>query len=188
MGPAARLSDGGAQLRQRALDLGQAHGPRAKSQERLTQGTKSHCRIKIYPTAPYRHNLRLWDRGRPSGGVGMGLSAKRSDDESAARLAAGVASYALGIRQDDILSEARGAVATAFARQVAMYLCHAGFELSLTRVAIAFGRDRSTVSHACHLIEDRREEPLFDLWIGSLEAMLPERSPPHHSHLPAARR
>ena len=118
----------------------------------------------------------------------MGLSAKRSDDESAARLAAGVASYALGIRQDDILSEARGAVATAFARQVAMYLCHAGFELSLTRVAVAFGRDRSTVSHACHLIEDRREEPLFDLWIGSLEAMLPERSPPHHSHLPAARR
>ena len=118
----------------------------------------------------------------------MGLSAKRSDDESAARLAAGVASYALGIRQDEILSEARGAVATAFARQVAMYLCHAGFELSLARVAVAFGRDRSTVSHACHLVEDRREEPLFDLWIGSLEAMLSEPPLTHRLPQPAARR
>src|SRR5262245_64384074 len=118
----------------------------------------------------------------------MSKRARRMHDEAAARLAAGIASYGLGVGAEEILGEERGSLATAFARQVAMYLCHAGFELSLTRVAVAFGRDRSTVSHACHLIEDRREEPLFDLWIGSLEAMLPERSPPHHSHLPAARR
>lgn len=28
------------------------------------------------------------------------------------------------------------------------------------------------MAHACHAIEDRREEPYFDLWIAGLEAML----------------
>ena len=50
-----------------------------------------------------------------------------------------------------------------------MYLCHTAFERSLARVAIAFGRDRSTVAHACHAIEDRREDPHFDDWIDALE-------------------
>lgn len=53
-----------------------------------------------------------------------------------------------------------------------MYLCPTGFGLNLARVANAFGRDRSTVAHACHAVEDRREEPHFDLWISALEAML----------------
>lgn len=108
---------------------------------------------------------------------------QRRDDEAAARLAAGAASYALGVPETSILGEARGSSETAFARHVAMYLCHVGFELSLTRVAQAFGRDRSTVAHACHVIEDRREEPQFDLWIGSLESML--RTAPTPSALAA---
>jgi hypothetical protein len=49
--------------------------------------------------------------------------------------------------------------------------CYTAFEISLARVAMAFERDRSTVSHACHRIEDRRDEPQFDQWIESLEAM-----------------
>jgi chromosomal replication initiation ATPase DnaA len=73
-----------------------------------------------------------------------------------------------------VLGDARGSSQVAFARQVAAYLCHTGFELSLSRVAAAFGRDRSTVAHACHAIEDRRDEMQFDLWIGALEAMLRE--------------
>lgn len=99
-------------------------------------------------------------------------SLRRREDEAAARLAAGVASYALGVPEDVILGEVRGPISVTFARQVAMYLCHVGFELSLARVAAAFGRDRSTAAHACHAMEDRREEPQFDLWIGSLETML----------------
>jgi chromosomal replication initiation ATPase DnaA len=93
-------------------------------------------------------------------------------DRASARLAAEVVSYALGVATDDILDEARGSASAAFARQVAAYLCHTGFELSLSRVAAVFGRDRSTIAHACHAIEDRRDEPQFDRWIGSLEAML----------------
>lgn len=102
----------------------------------------------------------------------MGVLAKRADDAASAELAASVASFALGVPQHTILDDARGCAQTAFARQVAMYLCHTGFELSLARVAAAFGRDRSTVAHACHAIEDRREETQFDLWIAGLETMV----------------
>lgn len=102
----------------------------------------------------------------------------RAQDEAAARLAAGVASYALAAPLDDIMKLERGSSEIAFARQVAMYLCHVAFELSLARIAVAFGRDRSTVAHACHVIEDKREDERFDDWIASLEAMLCDAPPP----------
>lgn len=112
----------------------------------------------------------------------MGVLAKRADDAVAAELAANVVSYALGIPAESIVDDARGCSQTAFARQLAMYLCHVAFELSLSRVASAFGRDRSTVAHACHAIEDRRDEDQFDLWMSSLEAMM-RAAPPAGSSL-----
>lgn len=95
-------------------------------------------------------------------------------DRAAAELAMAVVSYATGVELAAIAAPGRGAQAVAFARQVSMYLVHVVFELSLGRTALAFGRDRSTVGHACHLIEDRREERSFDAWISGLEAMLQE--------------
>lgn len=102
----------------------------------------------------------------------MSVCEKRTEDAAAARLAAGVASYGLGVAQEEILEPKRGSADAAFARQVAMYLCHTAFELSLARVATAFERDRSTVAYACHAIEDRRDDPGFDAWLANLEAML----------------
>lgn len=100
------------------------------------------------------------------------LAARKVGDGVSARLAATLASYGLGVPVEEILGEGRGSRRTAFARQVAMYLCHVAFERSLARVAQAFGRDRSTVAYACHLIEDRREDPVFDGWIGAMEQAL----------------
>lgn len=102
----------------------------------------------------------------------------RGRDEAAARLAASIASYAVGAPLEGVLGHTRGTAAEAFARKVAMYLCHVGFEFSLARVAIAFGRDRSTVAHACHGIEDRRDDDAFDAWICALEAALREAPSP----------
>jgi len=116
----------------------------------------------------------------------MGVSQARADDEAAARLSADVASYALNVSAAEVLSGNRGSASIAFARQVAIYLCHVGFEFSLARVAAAFGRDRSTVAHACHAIEDRRDDAQFDLWIGGLEAMLQEAPRPHARHVKQA--
>lgn len=109
-------------------------------------------------------------------------------DQAAARLAASVASYGLGAAIDDILDPGRGSAQSAFARQVAMYLCHVSFELSLARIARAFDRDRSTVAHACHVIEDRRDDPAFDVWIAALEEMVRDApAPAKRSICPEAR-
>jgi Bacterial dnaA protein helix-turn-helix len=108
----------------------------------------------------------------------MGVLATRDRDRGYALLAAGVAGFALGVPRDEVISELRGSSSAAFARQVAIYIAHVAFELSLARVAIAFGRDRSTVAHACHVIEDRREDEAFDDWIGALEASLREAPAP----------
>ena len=102
----------------------------------------------------------------------MGDEGARAADAAAARLAVSVAAYALNVSLQEVADRARGRAEAALARQVAMYLCHVAFEFSLARVAIAFGRDRSTVAHACHSIENRRDEHQFDRWIGALEAML----------------
>jgi chromosomal replication initiation ATPase DnaA len=92
-----------------------------------------------------------------------------SDDRAAARVAMDAVGFALGLKVEEIAAASRRTPEAAFARHVAMYVTHVAFEMSLSRVAIAFDRDRSTVGHACHVIEDRREDPAFDAWIAALE-------------------
>jgi chromosomal replication initiation ATPase DnaA len=50
-----------------------------------------------------------------------------------------------------------------------MYLTHVGFGLPMAEIGKAFGRDRTTVVHACHLVEDRRDEARFDVLLDYLE-------------------
>ncbi|MEM7767807.1 MAG: helix-turn-helix domain-containing protein [Pseudomonadota bacterium] len=85
------------------------------------------------------------------------------------QLAAGVAAFALGLRSSDILSTGRGSPAVSFGRHIAMYLCHVGLGMSLSKIARAMNRDRSTVAYGCHTIEDRRDQPEFDEWIDQVE-------------------
>ena len=33
----------------------------------------------------------------------------------------------------------------------------------------AFGRDRTTVGHACHVVEDRRDDAAFDNFVSAIE-------------------
>lgn len=99
----------------------------------------------------------------------MSASEMRAADEAAVLLSAGAVGYALGAQVEEIVGRTRGSAQAALARHVAMYLCHVVFEWSLARVASAFGRDRSTVAHACHVVEDKREDDAFDDWIAALE-------------------
>jgi chromosomal replication initiation ATPase DnaA len=102
----------------------------------------------------------------------MDLEEAAQCDAAFARVASAVTGFALGVEADDIVDTRRGSAEVAFARQVAMYLCHIAFEFSLARVAIVFRRDRSTVAHACHVVEDRRDDAHFDHWINALELAL----------------
>ena len=47
-------------------------------------------------------------------------------------------------------------------RQIGMYVTHVNMGLSMAEVGRGFGRDRTTVMHACHLIEDMRDDAEFD--------------------------
>lgn len=62
-----------------------------------------------------------------------------------------------------------GAPRAAFARQVAMYLAHIGFEQSFETISRVFDRDRTTVSHACHVVEDGRDDIWLDCRLEALE-------------------
>lgn len=54
-------------------------------------------------------------------------------------------------------------------RQIAMYVCHVALQIPLCEIAKAFGRDRTTVGHACHVVEDRRDDPAFDEFVAAVE-------------------
>ncbi|MGI2035286.1 helix-turn-helix domain-containing protein [Rhizobium panacihumi] len=56
-------------------------------------------------------------------------------------------------------------------RQIAMYVCHVALRMPMGDIADACGRDRTTVRHACHLTEDRRDDPLFDAFVACVERM-----------------
>jgi hypothetical protein len=78
-----------------------------------------------------------------------------------------------GVAHDDLRRTTRGRAKVALARQVAMYLAHVGCGLSLTETGRLFGRDRTTVAHACGVIEDRRDDPVFDRALDLLEWAVP---------------
>lgn len=92
--------------------------------------------------------------------------------EALAHLAQTVVSVAADIPMEEIQASSRRGASVALARQVAMYLTHVTFGFSLAQVGAAFGRDRTTASHACQIVEDRRDDQRFDAWIAQLECAL----------------
>jgi chromosomal replication initiation ATPase DnaA len=69
-----------------------------------------------------------------------------------------------------IHSAHRGVRADNQARQIAMYLAHVVCGLTLTEIGRLYRRDRTTVAHACHVIEDRRDDRQFDFVLELLES------------------
>lgn len=54
-------------------------------------------------------------------------------------------------------------------RQVAMYVAHVVLRLTMGDVGRGFGRDRTTVVHACQIVEDLRDDPDFDRVVSMFE-------------------
>ena len=61
-----------------------------------------------------------------------------------------------------LLKFARGKASATRARQVSIYLMHTTLSFSFTQIAKIYGKDRTTIAHACRLIEDLRDDPEFD--------------------------
>lgn len=94
------------------------------------------------------------------------------DFTAQARLAEAAVATMAQVSAESLRRRCRGRSPVAQARQTAMYLAHVTFGLSLTRVGICFGRDRTTVRHACALTEDRRDDPAWELGLAALEVGL----------------
>ena len=104
----------------------------------------SHC-----PTS----KIRLFARN--------GLELRRAIDPAVAAV--------FEVEVEDLRAATRRSPRAAFARQVAMYLAHVVCGLSLTEVGSLFARDRTTVAHACGVVEDRRDDPELDGRLDHLE-------------------
>ena len=98
-------------------------------------------------------------------------------DRDRAVLITHLVSFCTGVPAREIVSPGRAATPAADARHLAMYLAHTGYGWPLARVGAAFGRDRTTVGHACRRVEDRRDDPAFDRSVEALEDCL-RHAPP----------
>lgn len=80
-----------------------------------------------------------------------------------------VVTRVFSINLKDLERSSRGRAKVALARQVAMYLAHVTCGLTFTQIGAMFGRDRTTVAHACAVVEDRRDDLQFDRVVQMME-------------------
>ena len=97
---------------------------------------------------------------------------KDNRDRLRAAFVTSLVAMTTGVCPAQIQSRTRNKAQAARARQIAMYLSHVSFEWPLARVGAAFGRDRTTASHACHKVEDLRDDADFDANLNAMEACL----------------
>lgn len=138
-----------------------SHGP---DRRRTIAGRSGEAPFAPGPATP--RSLFIRDALTASGAPGP----TAGDAHAGARIAAAVAAAAGGVPVAAILSGQRSSAQVATARQIAMYLAHVCLGLSQAEVARAFGRDRTTVAHACRRIEDMRDAGGFDETVARLEA------------------
>lgn len=80
-----------------------------------------------------------------------------------------VAAALFNVSGKELRQSGRSSKPIARVRQIAMYAAHCALGLTMTDVGMGFGRDRTTVLHACHLIEDMRDDIEFDRIVTTFE-------------------
>lgn len=120
------------------------------------------------PSAEERHPYRP-RRRRNSGRRRCRLKNSNWPEGLFCDVAAKLSANHFDVPLEDLSAHTRCSRQVAQARQVAMYLSHVAFGIPLAVIATCFGRDRSTVAHACHRTEDRRDDPAFDASLLKME-------------------
>ncbi len=96
----------------------------------------------------------------------------RADEGAVCRLVQDVVAACFAVSPEQMCTGSRGRAPAAFARQVAMYLTHVVLGLNYSTAGRIFHRDRTTVAHACRVVEDRRDNPRTDALLQALEDVL----------------
>jgi len=94
------------------------------------------------------------------------------DDPAYARLTIAAVGLEFGLPDLTIGDVSKVSRQSIFARQVAMYLLQTVFDMTMTRAAELFARDRSTVAHALNVVEDSRDDPVFNRKLEKVETFL----------------
>ncbi|WP_051242756.1 helix-turn-helix domain-containing protein [Stappia stellulata] len=129
----------------------------------------------IWPDGEDRHpGVSEANNGRaprkPRGGSASGDDAQADMNMRGAELIVTACVVCVfGVSQQELAGRSRGLAHVALARQVAMYLHHVVLRQTLTAVANRFARDRTTVAHACRVVEDRRDDPAFEELLNAIE-------------------
>ena len=76
------------------------------------------------------------------------------------------------VKAKTVRDSRRGAPSVVRVRQIVMYLAHVALGLSFGEIAELLGRDRTSVVHACRIIEDQRDDRAFDVLLEQLEHSL----------------
>ena len=80
--------------------------------------------------------------------------------------------HALNIEQKKILVPKRSQKNITLARQITSYLMHVACQINISKTARLLKKDRATITHACHKIENQRDNPIFNYMIDHLEAVI----------------
>ncbi len=120
------------------------------------------------PTSTIRASA---DAGRLESHPSGRRDARRAEDgtSSLCLCVEAVVAHAFALSVADLRGTTRGEAPVAFARQVAMYVAHVWLALSLSEVGRRFDRDRTTVAHACRVVEERRDDPRIDRLVSAIE-------------------
>jgi chromosomal replication initiation ATPase DnaA len=83
-----------------------------------------------------------------------------------------IAAAFFNVAPRELRTPGRGADDISRIRQIAMYAAHVVLSFTMAEVGRGFGRDRTTVMHACHTIEDLRDDDEFDGIVARLERVV----------------
>jgi hypothetical protein len=124
-----------------------------------TAATASKAIIEVNPRA----------RSAPARSVGpvVGLRGERAVELCEAMI--DIVAALFNVSGKELRRSGRTDHGVARVRQIAMYVSHVVLRLSMNEVGYGFGRDRTTVLHACHLIEDMRDDQDFDCLVARTE-------------------
>lgn len=114
-----------------------------------------------------RERLRCAEAAPATGPLPQGADQGRVPELCEAML--DIASALFNVSGKELRRPGRTSLGVARVRQIAMYVAHVQLQLSMSEVGRGFGRDRTTVLHACHLIEDMRDDPEFDRHVSLTE-------------------
>ena len=104
----------------------------------------------------------------------MAVRRQHPDDPAFARLTVSAVGLEFGLPYLTLEKHQKrgGTKQEVFARQLAAYLCQTVFDMSIPRVAELFSRDRTTIIHALRVVEDSRDDPVFNRKLMKAESFL----------------